>query len=110
MQDDTNPVIVNAIFAPRRGRWDATEGEVIDRILVMRPAMRRRRCCGQDLDLVTAASRGSFTWELRRCGRCERTFSIGPKLPPTWGSVLAQRCITLYSEYQAAVAAVYQRP
>jgi len=40
-----------------------------------------------------------------RCTRCERTYSIGPKLPPdVWVSALARTCIELFREYQAALA------
>lgn len=47
--------IVNSIREMRPGDWDASEGEVVDRILVLRPAMRTRRCCGRDLELVVGA-------------------------------------------------------
>lgn len=99
--------IVNAICEVRPGDWDATDAEVIDGILVMRPTKRRARCCNHDLVLVAAASRGSLTWEMRRCIRCERAYSIGPKLPPTWVGALARACIELYCEFRAAVAEAY---
>jgi hypothetical protein len=99
--------IVNAIREMRPGDWDATEGEVVDGILVMKVAKRRRSCCDQQLERVVEVSRGSLTWGLWRCTRCERTYSIGPKLPPTWVNALARACIKLYCEYQAAVAAAY---
>jgi hypothetical protein len=93
------------------GNWDASLGEVVEmvegNVLVMRRAERQRECCGKDLTLVAAASRGSMTWELRRCLRCEREYSIGPALPPCWVSGLARRCIALYEAYEEAVAEAY---
>jgi hypothetical protein len=56
--------IVNSIREMRPGDWDASEGEVVDRILVLRPATRTRRCCGRDLELVVEAERGTLTWGL----------------------------------------------
>jgi hypothetical protein len=99
--------IVNAIREMRPGDWDASEGEVVDGVLVMRPTRRRRRCCGEDLVLVAEAARGSLTWGLWRCRRCERTYSVGPKLPPTWVSALARACIELYCEFVAKVETGY---
>ena len=95
------------------GNWDASVGEVVEmvegNVLVMRRAERQRECCGQDLTLVAAASRGSMVWELRRCLRCEREHSIGPALPPCWLNALAHRCIDLYNDYEAAIAEAYGR-
>ncbi len=89
------------------GNWDASVGEVVEGVLVMRRAERQRECCEAELALVAAASRGSMTWELRRCLRCEREYSIGPALPPCWVTALASRCIDLHEEYEAAVAEAY---
>jgi hypothetical protein len=100
--------IVNAIRELRPGDWDASEGEVVDRILVLRPAMRTRRCCGRDLELVVEAERGTLTWGLWRCSRCERAYSVGPELPPTWVGALARACIELYCDFCAEVEAAYQ--
>jgi hypothetical protein len=91
------------------GHWEASRAEVVDGVLIMRRAERQRECCGADLTLVAEARRGSMTWELRRCLTCEREYSIGPALPPTWVTALARRCIDLYAEYQAAVAEAYGR-
>lgn len=91
------------------GHWHASQAEVIDGVLILRRAERQRECCGADLTLVAEARRGSMTWELRRCLRCEREYAIGPALPPTWVNALARQCIDLYAEYQAAVAAAYGR-
>jgi hypothetical protein len=99
--------IVNAIREFRPGDWDASTGEVVDGILVMRPARRVRRCCGEGLYLVTEATRGQFVWGLWRCRRCERSYSIGPRLPATWVGRLAQVCIELCCDYQKAVADAY---
>ncbi len=101
-------LIVNAIREFRPGDWDASEGEVVDGVLVLRPIRRRRRCCGQDLVLVAEAVRGNLTWGLWRCRRCERTYSIGPKLPPTWVNALARACIELYCQLGAKVEAAYR--
>jgi len=100
--------IVNAIREMRPGDWDATEGEVRNGILLMKMAKRRRVCCGQMLERVVEVRRGSLTWGLWRCTRCEAAYSIGPKLPPTWVSSLARACIELYCSYHAAVAAAYE--
>lgn len=93
------------------GNWDASVGDVVEmaegNVLIMRKAERQRECCGCDLTLVAEARRGSMSWELRRCLRCEREYSIGPALPPCWLSALARRCIDLYVEYQASVAEAY---
>lgn len=100
--------IVNAICERRPGRRDASEGELVRGVLVMRPTARRRRCCGQELDLITEvrhATRPSLTWGLWRCGRCERSYSIGPELPAGWVAALARACVELYCDYTAAVAA-----
>ena len=73
--------VVNAIRELRRGHWLASEGELVDGVLVMRPIRRRRRCCGDDLYLITEVRHPtyrSFTWSLRRCRHCERSYSIGP--------------------------------
>jgi hypothetical protein len=99
--------ILSAIREMRPGDWDASDGEVVDGVLVMRPIRRRRRCCGEELVLVAEAVRGDLTWELRRCRCCERTYSIGPKLPPTWVSALARACIELYCEFVAKVETAY---
>jgi hypothetical protein len=101
--------IVNAIREMRPGDWDASEGEVVDRILIMRDAKRRQRCCGQELVLVAEASHPSLgTWGLWRCSCCERRYSIGPKLPRTWVSALARFCIELYCDLQRQVAAAHE--
>jgi len=108
MSNDANDGrIVNAICQLRPGEWDASEGEVVDGILVMRPTTRRRLCCDRPLELVVEAGDGPRTWGLWRCRRCERTYSFGPKLPATWVGVLARACIGLYEEFQAKVAEAY---
>ena len=89
------------------GHWEASAGEVVEGVLIMRRAERRRQCCGSDLTLVAAASRGSLKWQLLRCLRCEREYSIGPALPPCRVTALATRCIDLYEQYQAAVSKAY---
>jgi hypothetical protein len=106
--NDGDGVVVNAILELKPGDWDASTGEVVDGVLVMTPAMRTRRCCGRDLELVAEAVRGSLTWGLWRCRRCERWYSIGPRLPAGWCTPLARACIELYCDYRAAVAAAYE--
>jgi len=108
--DDGDEAIVNAICDLRPGDWDASVGEVIDGILVLRRTRRPTQCCDRELVLVAEASRGTLTWGLWRCSRCERSYSIGPKLPPTWVSALARACVELYRDYRAAVAAAYREP
>jgi len=108
MWDIDDAPIVNAIRELRPGDWDASPGEVSDGVLVMRPARRTRRCCDDQLELVAQATRGQFTWELRRCRHCERPYSIGPKLPGGWGGGLARICVELYCDYLAAVAEAYR--
>ena len=79
--------VVNAIRELRPGHWLASEGKLIDGVLVMRPIRRRRRCCGDDLYLITEVRHPtyrSFTWSLRRCRHCERSYSLGPRLPDAW--------------------------
>jgi hypothetical protein len=107
MDSGASGEIVNAI---RQGvdACEASEGEVVDGILVLRPAKRTTHCCDEPLELVAEARRGSMTWGLWRCKRCERSYSIGPKLPPTWVSALARTCIALYCDYRDAVAAAYR--
>jgi hypothetical protein len=100
--------IVNAIRELGDGGCDASTGEVVDGVLVMTPTNRTGRCCNDGLTLVAEASRGQFTWGLWRCKHCERAYSIGPKLPPTWVSALARMCIELYCDYRTAVAAAYR--
>jgi hypothetical protein len=102
--------IVNAILEVRPGIWHASEGELDRRVLVMKPARRRRRCCGEALSVVVEVSHPthpSFTWGLWRCGRCERTYSLGPRLPAGWTAALARVCVELYRDYVTAVAATY---
>jgi hypothetical protein len=99
--------IVNAICELRPGEWDASEGEVSNGVLVMRPTKRRRRCCNDELYCVVEVENGTLTWGLWRCRHCERSYSIGPKLPGGWVGRLADICIELYCDYQAAVAAAY---
>jgi hypothetical protein len=99
--------IVNAILELRRGDWDATTGEVSNGVLVLRPTRRVRECCGEEL--ITKTTRGMFTWELRRCGHCHRSYSIGPALPPVMISPLARNLIELYTAHQDAVAAAGER-
>ena len=99
--------IVNAIRALRPGDWDASEGEVRDRVLVMRSTRRRRRCCDEELSCVVEVARGTLTWGLWRCRRCERSYSVGPELPRGWGDRLASTCVELYRDYHAAIAAAY---
>lgn len=101
---DADPMI---LFAIREGigQWDASMGQVVERVLIMRRAERPRRCCGTDLPLVADARYGAMTWELRRCLRCQREYEIGPPLPATWVSALSRVCIDLYVDFQAAVAA-----
>ena len=89
------------------GRWEASEGEVVEDVLVIRRANRKERCCGRGLSLVASATRGTMSWELRRCLVCEREYSIGPALPSTWVTALARRCIELHEAFQVAVAAAY---
>lgn len=98
--------IVNAIREDI-GNWEASDGEVVRGILIMRMAQRRRSCCGRPLERIAGVRRGSLTWELWSCTECERTYSIGPKLPPTWVSALARECIELYCDYRAAVAVAH---
>lgn len=95
--------IVNAILELRAGEWDATTGEVVDGILVMRPAKRTRECCDEEPELVAHAEREPFRWELRCCRRCGRSYSIGPALPPVMVSPLSRAMIELYDAYRAAV-------
>lgn len=98
--------IVNAIL-DNTGEGNASEGEVSHGILIMRRVERRRSCCDQPLARAVEVGQGSFTWGLWRCTRCERTYSIGPKLPPgVWVSALARTCIELFREYQATLAAL----
>lgn len=99
--------VVNAICELRPGQWDASEGELIDGVLVMRPARRQHDCCGKELDLIVEVAhpnQESRTWGLWRCKRCERSYSIGPKLPNAWIGAIARVCIELYCDYRAAVA------
>jgi hypothetical protein len=102
-------LIVNAICELRPGNWQASRGEVERGVLLMRPCRRRRRCCGESLILLAQATHpehSSFTWGLWRCGRCGRSYSIGPRLPQgVWVSAIARICIELYRDYQAAVLA-----
>src|SRR6185437_3633151 len=68
--------VVHAIRVLRPGHWPASEGELIDGVLVMRPIRRRRRCCGDELYLITEvrhATYRAFTLSLRRCSHCERS-------------------------------------
>jgi hypothetical protein len=111
-EDDTaRPEGQRIVLAIREGlgKWEASEGEVVEGVLVMRRAERQRECCGEDLTLVAEASRGSLTWELRRCLRCEREYSNGPVLPACWVTALAGRCIDLYEAYEAEVSKAYGR-
>jgi hypothetical protein len=89
--------IVNAIREMRPGDWDASEGEVVDRILVLRPAMRTRRCCGRDLELVVEAERrhaelGPVALQplrARLLGRAEAAADVGGRhelTPPNKGA------------------------
>ncbi len=100
--------IVNAIREWGDQGLDASTGEVVDGILIMRPAERIHCCCDDDLEVVAEAARGTLTWGLWRCTHCERSYSIGPKLPPTWVSPLARMCIELYRDYLRAVAIAYR--
>jgi hypothetical protein len=102
--------VVNAIRELRTGHWLASEGELVDGVLVMRPIRRRHRCCGEELYLITEVRHRtyrSFTWSLRRCRHCECSYSIGPRLPDVWVGALARVCIELYCNYTAAVRDTY---
>jgi hypothetical protein len=105
---DADPVI---LFAIREGigQWPASTGQVVENVLIMRRAERRRQCCGRDLTLVAEVTRGSMTWGLWRCTGCESEYSIGPALSPGWVNTLARLCIDLYSDLQTAIAEAYGR-
>lgn len=105
-EPDADPVI---LFAIREGigQWDASTGEVVEKVLIMHRAERRSQCCGRDLTLVAEVARGSMTWGLWRCTCCEAEYSIGPALPATWVSALSRRCIEMYSDLQGAIAEAY---
>jgi hypothetical protein len=92
----------------RPGTWDASEGEVSNGVLIMKPTRRRVSCCGQPLELLAEASRGSLRWGLWRCTTCEQAYSIGPKLPDCWVHALARACIELYETLQAEIDHAYR--
>jgi hypothetical protein len=84
-------------------------GEVKNGILWIRPALPRKQCCGEPLELVAEATEGSLTWRLWRCRSCRHSYSIGPELPPTWVCALEERCIQLYLALEAEVELVRSR-
>jgi hypothetical protein len=98
--------IVNAVLERRAGDFDASEGEVHEGVLLIRPVKRRHACCGRPLTRVVEVGTPPHSWGLWWCRECERLYSIGPKLPKNvWVSALARECISLYEAYIAAVAA-----
>jgi hypothetical protein len=103
--------VVNAIRELRPGHWLASEGEVVDGVLVIRPIRRRRRCCGDELYVIAGAP--SHLSNVRMVPATlqalRRSYSIGPRLPRGWVSALAPVCIELYCDYIAAVGDAYGR-